>query len=99
MTVRGDCRHCGGAVDQERIAFRDECPHCGVALHACVQCAHYAPGRQYDCVEPNVEPVRDKALANRCDWFRFAGAKAVSSGGGLDRAAADKLLKDLFRKS
>lgn len=99
MAVRGDCRRCGGAIDQERIAFRDECPHCRAPLHSCVQCAQYAPGRQYDCAEPNVEPVRDKELGNRCDWFRFAGAGAAADGAGLDREAAERMLKDLFRKN
>lgn len=98
MPVRGDCRACGRPIDQDRIAFRDECPHCGAALHACTQCANYAPGRQYDCSEPGVEPVREKDLANRCDWFRFAETAAASTGGSLDREAADKLLHDLFRK-
>jgi hypothetical protein len=66
-------------------------------MHACVMCVHYAPGRHYDCAEPEVELVTNKVANNRCDWFRFR----TGSGGppSLSREGAEALLKDLFRKS
>lgn len=93
MPGAGPCHFCGRRVEYDRIGFRDECPHCGRALHACVQCARYAPGRKYDCAEPQAEQVIDKEANNRCEWFAFGDAVADR---GLDRSAADEMLRKLL---
>lgn len=93
--TNGACAACGGAVTVDRVTFRQTCPHCNAPLHACIQCAHYAPGKPNDCNEPNSEPIRDKDAANRCDWYRFGGGGKAKT---LSKADAEALLKQLFKK-
>ncbi len=78
------------------VGRRDTCPSCHRDLHACVQCANWEPSAR-TCQEPSAETVRDREVANFCDWFR-PGARG-SARGGTDaaaaraRAAADALFK------
>lgn len=97
MPVRGTCQFCKAELTFDLVSFREECPKCGGAIHACVQCARYAPGRQNDCAEPNAEPVRDKDKNNRCDWYKFGATTTAVSG--LSKAAADELLKKLLKQN
>jgi len=96
--ISGRCAFCGETIEVERIGFRALCPHCDEALHACLQCKHYAPGRANDCMEPQADLVRDKDRSNLCEWFRFAGG---DGGGGSDKLGtddADQLLKKLLNQ-
>jgi hypothetical protein len=65
------CFKCGTAVELEKVGRRDECPRCGNDLRVCLNCAFYDAARANACMEPQVEPVKEKDRANYCDFFRF----------------------------
>jgi hypothetical protein len=65
------CFKCGTAVELEKVGRRDECPRCGNDLRVCLNCAFFDPARANACMEPQVEPVKEKDRANYCDFFRF----------------------------
>jgi hypothetical protein len=100
------CFKCGTAIELEKISRRDECPGCGTDLRVCLNCAFYAESRANACVEPKVEPVKEKDRANYCDFFRFKeGATGfpragISGMGQKDsgKAEAEKLWNELFKK-
>jgi len=55
------------------------CPYCKAYLHSCVNCKFYSQGRHNDCREPQAEFVRDKRIANFCDFFVFRDSSAQST--------------------
>jgi len=62
------CGGCG-AVLPIATASLAECPNCRAAIHACRQCAHFEPGRRFECAEPVPERVADKQARNDCARF------------------------------
>ena len=62
------CAACG-AVLPIATASLAECPHCRAALHACRQCTHFDTARRFECTEPVVTRIADKAAENECDAF------------------------------
>jgi hypothetical protein len=62
------CAACG-AVLPVATASLDACPQCRAVLHACRQCAHFEPGRRFECTEPIAERLLDKAARNDCARF------------------------------
>ena len=88
------CFKCGTIVELEKVSRRDECPRCGTDLRVCLNCAFYAESKANACVEPQVEPVKEKDRANYCDFFRFKETTQKRSG----KADAEKAWNDLFKK-
>ena len=87
------CARCGAPVDPAILSL-STCAKCDQALHACVQCAFYAPGAYNDCREPQADRVTDKEKANFCDWF-----EPGSGASGPDpKAEARARLDALFPK-
>ena len=62
------CGACGGVLPIA-IGSLAQCPHCRAALHACRQCAHFAPDRRFECDAPIAERVTDKNAPNDCSSF------------------------------
>ena len=62
------CAACG-AVLPVATATLAECPGCRAALHACRQCAHFEPGRRFECARDIPERLPDKSARNDCAWF------------------------------
>ncbi|GAB4265221.1 MAG: hypothetical protein Kow0092_17400 [Deferrisomatales bacterium] len=89
------CVRCGAQLPPGPYRRRDTCPGCGAELHACVQCAFYAPGHYNDCREPQAERVLDKERANFCDFFRAATGRPPEESA---REAARARLDELFSK-
>jgi hypothetical protein len=48
---------------------QDQCPQCTVDLHVCKMCIHYDPRVPRQCREDDAEDVKDKDLANFCEWY------------------------------
>lgn len=93
------CYHCGAPLPAVGggvgIGRRDTCAGCHRDLHACVQCANWDPSARI-CREPSAEAVRDREVANFCDWFRLGprGSRAGQADAAAKaRAAADALFK------
>ena len=91
------CWYCGTEILLERkIQRADGCPKCKQALKCCKNCGFHDPASHNKCREPAAEWVRDKELANFCEFFDFAD--------GRDRARATpqedvkKRFDSLFRK-
>ena len=87
------CARCGTDLPAPPWSRRDACGKCGADLHACVQCAFYAPGSYNDCSEPQADRVVDKERANFCDWFRPGDRGATKSAEADARATLEALFK------
>jgi hypothetical protein len=75
-----------------------QCPKCRAELHACQQCAHFNPGRRFECTQPVPERIPDKRARNACTFFslRVTVERETSSGSGRPddpRRALDNLFK------
>jgi hypothetical protein len=74
------------------------CPKCGLALHSCKQCAHFDPGRRFECAQPISEGIADKSARNDCGLFalratleRDTSSSAMSSGAASPGVSASPL--------
>jgi len=62
------CAACGTVLPIATSAL-EQCPSCRAAIRACRQCAHFEPGRRFECARPVPERVADKAARNACPEF------------------------------
>lgn len=89
------CWFCGTESSVSRPSRDQVCSKCRMSLKACKNCRFHDPAAHNQCREPAAEWVRDKELANFCEFFEFAdgpGRSAGSEGGG-----ARKAFDDLFK--
>ena len=65
------CYRCGAPLGGMSLPFsrQDQCPACGVDLHVCRMCVHYDPAVPAQCREDDAEEVKEKELANFCEWY------------------------------
>jgi hypothetical protein len=65
------CHRCGSPLDALTLPLSrlDTCPSCNVELHVCRMCRHFAPAKPDACDEDEAPEVRNKTVANFCDWF------------------------------
>jgi hypothetical protein len=65
------CYRCGQSLEALSLPLSrmDLCPGCGVELHVCRMCRHYAPSAPDGCDEEDAPEVRNKTIANFCDYF------------------------------
>ena len=75
-----------------------QCPKCGSALHSCRQCAHFDPGKHFECTQPVPERISDKGARNACSYFslRVTVERETSRGSARPedpRRAFDNLFK------
>jgi hypothetical protein len=86
------CWKCGASLADYSLPLRrlEECRACGAELHACRMCEFYDTSKAKHCREPVAEEVKDKSVANFCDYFR---PEALSAA---ERARAE--LEALFGK-
>jgi hypothetical protein len=76
-----------------------QCPKCKAELHACLQCAHFAPGQRFECTQPIPERIADKRARNECTFFslRTTVERETSSGSGHPDEAR-RTFDNLFKK-
>jgi len=91
------CGACG-AVLPIASASLEQCPSCRAALHACRQCAHFDPGRRFECAQTIPERIADKNARNACALFalRVSVERDASPDGrrpGDARRGFDSLFK------
>lgn len=92
----GSCWNCGRALSALDYGRENTCPGCGKSTRVCRNCRFFAPGRANECLEPMVERVVDKQMANYCEYFapsREAGSGAGPSHDESLRNAAENLFK------
>ncbi|MBS0626265.1 MAG: hypothetical protein JSS32_09465 [Verrucomicrobia bacterium] len=82
------CWKCGklAADVPVKIGFRALCPHCSAALHSCVNCRYYSPGKPNDCAVPGTDFIRDREGVNFCDEFKPKIPSAPHSDESIQRA-------------
>ncbi len=64
------CAACG-AILTASSPGSDTCPGCGADLHSCTQCAHFDPGRRFQCAQEIPEAILDKSARNECGLFKL----------------------------
>ncbi len=65
------CFRCGASLNRLSLPLMrsDQCPACSVDLHVCRMCVHFDPAAPDQCLEDDAEDVKEKELANFCEWF------------------------------
>ena len=92
------CAACA-AVLPVASASLTECPHCRAPLHACRQCAHFEPGRRFECTQPVVERIADKNARNECDAFALrVTVERDASPDSTRPSDIRRAFDDLFKK-
>lgn len=91
------CAACG-AILPIATASLEQCPSCRAAVHACRQCAHFDPGRRFECAESIPERLADKSARNACAVFSLRvtverDASPDSTRPGDGRRGFDNLFK------
>ncbi|MEX5215850.1 MAG: hypothetical protein NW703_17045 [Nitrospiraceae bacterium] len=91
------CADCGTPLPPLTDAG-GQCPKCQAELHACQQCAHFAPGQRFECTQSIPERIADKRARNDCTFFslRTTVERETSAGSGHPqdvRRAFDNLFK------
>lgn len=92
----GTCWNCGRGLNALDYGRENTCPDCGKSTRVCRNCRFFAPGRANECLEPMVERVVDKQMANYCEYFTpspEAGSSAGPSHDEVLRNAAENLFK------
>jgi hypothetical protein len=93
------CWKCGAGLEALSLPLsrRDECARCRAELHVCRMCIEFDVAVAKHCREPTAEEVRDKQVANFCDFFRpRPGAYQAPERAAVDSARAE--LERLFGK-
>ena len=93
------CWKCGASLADYSLPLRrlEECRACGAELHACRMCEFYDTSKAKHCREPVAEEVKDKTVANFCDYFRPSlAAYRPEALSAAERARAE--LEALFGK-
>ena len=95
------CFHCkkvvelGSGIGPVKVGFRDSCSACHSDLHACRNCSFYDQGSHHECRESQAEWVKDKELANVCEYFRPKQGSENDAEGS--KTSTLKALDDLFK--
>jgi len=91
------CWYCGTEIVLAQKIMRDMyCPKCKQSLKACRNCSFHDPAAHNKCREPAAEWVRDKELANFCEFFDFASR--VDRPRAAPQEDTKKRFDSLFKK-
>ncbi len=91
------CYSCHATINLERRPWRNEtCPKCSSYLHCCRNCRFHDPLAHNQCREPQADWVKEKEMANFCNYFE--AAKDLKSSGSSKKDEAKKKLDELFKK-
>jgi hypothetical protein len=91
------CYKCNYEINSDiKIRRQETCPKCSGYLHCCRNCRFYDPAAYHECHEPQAEWVRDKEMANFCEYFE--PRKNNGSQGNSKADEAKKKLEELFKK-
>ena len=92
------CADCGTLLPALTDAV-GQCPKCKAELHACQQCAHFAPGHRFECTQPVQERILDKRAGNACSFFslRVTVEREASAGSGSPDDPR-RAFQNLFKK-
>jgi len=93
MTHNIACFRCGASLGGLSLPFtrRDQCPACTADLHVCRMCVHFDPAAPAQCREDDAEDVKEKELANFCEWY----SPSETAFDPQRKSAADQALEAL----
>jgi len=92
------CAECGTLLPAPTDSLA-HCPKCRTALHACRQCAHFDPGRRFECAEPIPERIPDKRARNECAFFALrVTLERDTRAGSMRPEDARRAFDNLFKK-
>lgn len=92
------CAACGAVLPITAESLT-ECPSCRAGLHACRQCAHFEPGRRFECTQPIAERIADKSARNDCALFSLrVTVERDTSSGSVRPDEAKRGFGNLFKK-
>lgn len=92
------CAACGTVLPIATSAL-EQCPGCRAAIHACRQCAHFEPGRRFECAQPIPERIADKNARNACPEFALrVTVERDASPDGPRPDDARRAFGNLFKK-
>lgn len=90
------CWFCGTEAGPAPRPSRDKtCSKCGMSLKCCKNCRFFDTAAHNQCRDPAAEWVRDKELANFCEYFEFSGS--TEANGSKEAGDARKKFDDLFK--
>jgi len=90
------CWYCGTESLVAKPSRDHICSKCKMALKACKNCRFFDSAAHNQCREPAAEWVRDKDLANFCEYFDFN--EAARDAGAGSRPDPRKQFDSLFGK-
>ncbi|MFQ5824559.1 MAG: hypothetical protein ACE5JB_10930 [bacterium] len=91
------CYNCHTTIAIDRQPSRNQtCPKCAAYLRCCRNCRFYDPMAHNQCREPQAEWVKDKEMANFCDYFD--AASEIKMNESSKREESLKKLNELFKK-
>lgn len=91
------CAACGAVLPITADSL-SQCPNCRTELHACRQCAHFAPAQRFECAQPVPERVPDKRARNECTLFSLmVTVERDTSSGSMHPDAAKRGFGNLFK--
>ena len=92
------CADCGTLLPPTTDPL-GRCPKCGAELHACKQCAHFDPGRRFECAQPIPERIPNKTARNDCADFALRVVVERDAFPGSTRPEdAKRAFDSLFKK-
>jgi hypothetical protein len=93
MTHDIACFRCGASLSRLSLPLtrQDLCPECGVELHVCKMCVHFDPAAPCQCREDDAEDVKEKELANFCEWY----SPSETAFSAKQKSEADQALESL----
>ena len=91
------CYNCQTVIELKGKPGRnDTCPKCTSYLHCCLNCRFHDPAAHNQCREPQADWVKEKEMANFCDYFE--AVREITSEQASKKDKALKKLDDLFKK-
>ncbi len=92
------CTQCGTVL--QGMPPAGQCPKCGFELHSCKQCAYFAPGSRFECMQPITERIPRKDARNECSHYemRVTREKETSTPASLRPNDARQAFENLFKK-
>lgn len=92
------CGDCGTPLPPLTDSL-SQCPKCRAALHSCRQCAHFDPGRRFECAQPVPERISDKGARNACTFYSLHVTVERETSSGSSRPEDPRRdFDNLFKK-
>ena len=91
------CFKCGFEIELTDKVYRQEtCPKCASWVHCCYNCRFYDPLAYHQCREPEARFVKEKDIANFCNYFEPRSGPFKGDASKADEAR--RKLEELFKK-